>query len=219
MITMKNHLLHESFQKHACESAGSRLRRKYLSALCAGLLVVLGLGSANAQIYKVTDDENGVVFTDRPETVSNDGTAGGEGHDKSTVERIEIPETNTVTPVQVKPRRARSSAPSDAGADADAQSPKVVITSPANEATIAMGPGNFTVSASATPPLARGESLLLTMDGQPVGSAQQSSSWSVQGALRGPHDLVVLRTARAGKTISSSEPVRIYVLRPSLIGR
>jgi glutamine synthetase len=38
----------------------------------------------------------------------------------------------------------------------------------------------------------------------------------IEGALRGPHDLVVQRTTTRGKTIALSEPVRVYVLRPSI---
>jgi hypothetical protein len=64
--------------------------------------------------------------------------------------------------------------------------------------------------------LSRTERLVLMMDGQPVGAPQESASWFIEGALRGPHDLVVQRTTTRGKTIALSEPVRVYVLRPSI---
>jgi hypothetical protein len=66
------------------------------------------------------------------------------------------------------------------------------------------------------PALSRTERLVLMMDGQPVGAPQESASWFIEGALRGPHDLVVQRTTTRGKTIALSEPVRVYVLRPSI---
>jgi hypothetical protein len=97
--------------------------------------------------------------------------------------------------------------------------PTVTITSPADETTIAMGPGNFSVSVSVDPPLSRGEELVLMIDGQAYGAAQTGRSWFVEGALRGPHDLVVQRIGRGGGTLAVSEPVRVYVLRPSIIRR
>jgi hypothetical protein len=78
-----------------------------------------------------------------------------------------------------------------------------------------MGPGNFAVSAEVSPPLRRGETLTLLIDGQAYGAAQESNSWFVEGAMRGPHDLVVQRSGRTGST-ATSDPVRIYVLRPSI---
>jgi hypothetical protein len=72
------------------------------------------------------------------------------------------------------------------------------------------------LSAAVAPALSRTERLVLMMDGQPVGAPQESASWFIEGALRGPHDLVVQRTTTRGKTIALSEPVRVYVLRPSI---
>lgn len=160
-----------------------------------------------AQIYKVDGDE-GVVFTDRPESVDSNST--------QKVEQVELSETNTVAPVTPRPPAVVSTKTTRE------EKPKaltVTITSPANEATIAMGPGNFSVSAAVEPALRRGELLMLTMDGQAIGAAQRSASWFVEGALRGAHDLVVIRTTSRGKTVASSEPVRVFVLRPSIIRR
>ena len=178
------------------------MRRQLITALLAASLPGLAL----AQVYKVTDEEEGVVFTDRPQTVSGE-----------TVEKVEIREPNTAAPPPPAPTSATSSAGQQAAEAAPA--PTVTISSPANETTIAMGPGNFAVSAAVNPPLARNERLVLLMDGQPVGAEQSSTSWFIEGALRGPHDLVVRRATSQGKTIAVSEPVRVYVLRPSVIGR
>lgn len=178
------------------------------SALVVLWTLTLFVGPSFAQIYKVTDDEKGVVFTDRPESLGSSG--------KSQVEELEIPDTNTVAPVAPRPAAPSKPVVRDR---VEAERPSVKITSPATETTIAMGPGNFAVSAQASPPLSRGEKLLLTVDGQPVGAAQTSASWFIEGALRGPHDLVVLRTAAGGQTLATSEPVRVYVLRPSILRR
>ncbi|MEO0437464.1 MAG: DUF4124 domain-containing protein [Pseudomonadota bacterium] len=182
---------------------------RYLSkfapvALVAGLLASSVI---QAQIYKITDEKEGVVFTDRPESI-------GDGETQK-IEEVELRDLNTAAPVASPALPTRQSAE---------QVPKPVpltveITSPTNETTIAMGPGNFSVSASVAPPLASSERLLLTMDGQPVGSPQTGQSWFIEGALRGPHDLVVARTSASGQTVASSNSVRVYVLRPSIIRR
>lgn len=177
------------------------LRRLLTAGLPALLLALPG----QAQIYKVTDDE-GVVFTDRPETVSDRGN--------QSVEALELPPLNTTAPVEAiaPPEGAAASSP-----EAQALEPGVRITSPAHESTIAMGPGNFAVTASPEPPLSRSERLLLMIDGRAYGAAQSGANWFVEGALRGPHDLVVQRTDSRGAAIAISESVRIYVLRPSAI--
>ncbi len=180
------------------------MRLSDLPKLTSAVLTVAAVGLsplAYSQVYKVTDDENGVVFTDRPNNVGN-----------SNVERVDIREPNTASP----PPSVPAAAPSRPSEPEAAPEPEVAITSPANESTIAMGPGNFSVSAQASPPLSGGEQLLLLMDGQAIGAAQSGSSWFVEGALRGPHDLVVQRLSRSGQSLAVSEPVRIYVLRPSV---
>jgi hypothetical protein len=155
-------------------------------------------------VYKITDPNEGVIFTDKPDSAPG-----------STVEEIEIRKPNTASPPPPAPRAAQPSSREEE----KAPEPSVRITSPADETTIAMGPGNFTVTAAVEPPLRNGETLILTVDGQAYGAAQTGRSWAVEGALRGPHDLVVQRVGRGGGTIASSEPVRVYVLRPSIIRR
>lgn len=182
-------------------------RQAILITLCAMMLAPVSY--AWGQIYKVTDSENGVVFTDSPEVM---GDTGGQS-----VEKVELEEINTAAPVEARPPVTRDTRASDDSHDAE--TPSVTIASPANESTIAMGPGNFSVNATATPPLSRGERLILIIDGAAQGESQSSGSWFVEGALRGPHDLQVQRTTSNGKVLASSDTVRIYVLRPSVIRR
>lgn len=162
------------------------------------------------QIYKVIGDDGNVVFTDSPPGVGSS--------DEQSVERVELQELNTTAPIEMRTPATTSARPAQQ-AKTEKVEASVSISSPADESTIAMGPGNFAVSASTTPALRRSERLLLMIDGQAYGSAQTSSSWFVEGMSRGPHDLVVQRATEGGTSVATSEPVRIYVLRPSLIGR
>ena len=167
-------------------------------------LVLVAAVPAGAQIYKVTEGDS-VIFTDRP--ASPDANRS--------VEKVDIPTTNrapSVEPQAQSPASTAESAPA-------AAVPSVSILSPSNEATIAMGPGNYDVSASTSPALGRNEELQLLIDGQPYGPPQRSGNWRIEGSPRGQHDLEVLRVAGGGDPVARSESVRIYVLRPSIIRR
>ena len=171
------------------------------------LVAVLGVviawvvsGPALAQqIYRSVDESGNVVFSDQP-------PAPGQS-----AEQVELGELNTTAPPKPLPK-----APAPATQPEPAPAPGVTITAPENETTIAMGPGNFSVSGRAEPPLGPGERLQLFMDGEAVGPPQVGASWGLQGVLRGPHDLVIRRVTSGGKVLAESDAVRVYVLRPSV---
>lgn len=166
------------------------------------LLLILVLVSAPtlAQIYKTTDADGNVVFTDTP---PGDAAA----------EQVDLQPTNTVAP----PAPAPKPAPREAQREPEEPAvPQAVITDPANESTIPMGGGNFTVSATVEPGLLGGQGLQLIIDGQPEGDVQPNATWNLMNVFRGAHDLVVQVVDSDGKVLSSSEPVRVYVLRPGL---
>ena len=166
------------------------------------LLVILVLASAPslAQIYKSTDADGNVVFTDTPP-------------DHTTSEQVDLKPTNTLAP----PPAAPASSPGKPGPTLAAPpAPQATITEPANETTIPMGGGNFTVSATVDPGLSGGQGLQLLIDGKPEGEVQPNATWHLMNVFRGAHDLVVQVVDSDGKALSSSEPVRVYVLRPGL---
>ena len=102
-----------------------------------------------------------------------------------------------------------------AAAEPEAISYQVSMTAPANETTIPMGPGNFSLSAQVTPTQGRGELLQLYMDGAAWGVPQDNPSWSLTNVFRGAHDLHVAVIDANGKELAKSAAVRVYVLRPS----
>jgi hypothetical protein len=79
-----------------------------------------------------------------------------------------------------------------------------------------MGPGNFSVSASVRPSLVDGTLLQLYMDGTPWGDAQRETTWSLTNVFRGAHDITVAVVDEDGEQLTTSAPVRVYVLRPSI---
>lgn len=164
---------------------------------CALLLTM----PASAQIYKTTDENGNVVFSDAPPAGSTSS------------EQVELSQTNTTPPPPVVNPIKR---PRPEPEDVSPAPVEVSITSPANETTIPMGGGNFSVSAAVSSGARNGQTLQLLMDGAPQGPPQESGNWSLQSVMRGPHDLVVEVLDRQGKVLGSSESVRVYVLRPSV---
>jgi hypothetical protein len=166
-------------------------------------LLLLGLllpWAVSAQIYRTTDEQGNVVFTDKPPATSTSS------------EPVELPPTNTTPATEVRPR-PKPAAPAE---EPEGNDISVAITIPANETTIPMGPGNFAVNVAVEPSLGRGASLQLYMDGIPWGDPQQGNSWALSNVFRGAHDITVAVVDEQGQHLASSDPVRVYVLRPSI---
>lgn len=156
--------------------------------------------SPSAQIYRTTDEQGNVVFTDKP-------PAGA-----STTERVELPPTNTTPAPALRP----TPEPESGEPDKDTPAYSVVITSPADETSFPMGPGNFSVSAKAQPSPGKDEALQLYIDGIPWGDPQQGASWALTNVFRGEHKLTVAIVDAKGEQLVSSAPIRVFVHRPSI---
>lgn len=165
--------------------------------LCIALLILPALVSA--QIYKTTDKNGNVVYTDKPST-------SGTEH-----ETVELQQTNTAPP---PPLVVRAVPEPDTNAESTT-SYTLKITSPAHEATIPNGPGNFPVVASVEPALAEGENLQLYVDGAASGEPQRALVWQLSNVFRGAHDLTVSVINADNSPVSTSTPIRVYVFRPS----
>ena len=164
-------------------------------------LLVLLPQAGTAQIFKSVDENGNVTFSDTP---PNSGSS----------EQIEVRQTNRPpAPAVIQPLEPVAETAPDAAA---AVSYSVAITSPANETTIAMGPGNFSVSAAVEPALGEGGLLQLFVDGAPSGEPQAGGSWALTNVFRGAHDLSVAVVDSKGARLAESAAVRVYVLRPSV---
>ncbi len=153
-----------------------------------------------AQIYKTIDEDGNVSYSDLP---AADGAS----------EQVEVQHTNTAAPPPTVAPQRQPQATKEAPA---AVSYQPVITAPANETTIPMGPGNFSVSARVEPPLEAGAALQLYVDGNPEGVPQDSANWALTNVFRGAHDLEVAVVDMNGEELARSAAVRVYVLRPSV---
>ncbi len=169
------------------------------------LLTILLLAAplvAPAQIYRTVDEQGNVVFTDTPPP------AGTES------EEVTLPQINTTPPPEPRPDLAPE--PNETAEEPAKPEYGVAITVPADETTIPMGPGNFAVSGLVRPSLGSGHQVQLYVDGVPWGEPQSVPSWELTNVFRGAHDITIAVVDSEGRHQAVSEPVRVYVLRPSV---
>tara|TARA_B110000503_G_scaffold104677_1_gene156152 strand:- start:13490 stop:14020 length:531 start_codon:yes stop_codon:yes gene_type:complete len=170
-----------------------------MSRLLLLALILVSFNGTADSIYRTTDAEGNVVFTDAPNMTFQPA------------EQVEIQRTNTVESPQINPLPDTETA-----GEPEAPPPyTVTITNPADETSFPMGPGNFSVSARVSPELKKYEGLQLFVDGVAWGNPQRDTMWDLINVFRGQHDLTVAVVTNAGGTQTISAPVRVYVHRPS----
>lgn len=150
-----------------------------------------------AQIYKYEDANGNVVYSDQPPP-------------EAQAETVELGEINRAGPPPKAPSSVSPAKPANKAVFV------TEITEPADGTTIPMGPGNFSVTAKASPSLGSAERLQLMIDGQPYGEPGKANHWGLTNVFRGEHKLTVNRVDRNGKVVDTSAPITVYVLRPSV---
>lgn len=171
--------------------ANNRVRQ----TIVAGLLLSLCC-FAVAQVYKTTDENGRVIYTNTP------------GDKKA--EKVDISEPNTMEPV--RPR-----APLSGGQKPSADIPtsyEVTITAPANETHLNPGQWDLTVQVSTTPNLHSSHHIQITDNGAVINS--EGTSAIIANIVRGTHALRAEVLDGTGRVIGSSPVVTVYVHRPTV---
>ena len=150
---------------------------------------------AHAKIYKTTDEQGNVVFTDVPEKGA---------------EQVDLPPISTFTPPPL-PQRA-SPQPEDTPVVVDY---KVTIVAPKNEATIWDNLGNIVIQLQLEPKLQTGDTLEILLDGETVTETESSSKTTFQltGVERGEHTLSAQVMSNEGDIIANSTPIVVFLHR------
>lgn len=165
-----------------------------------GCLFLSAATVATAQpVYKVVDEQGNVTFTDTP---PSDAAA----------EVQTLNATNTTPSMPVG-----DAATADDTAMQDTEAPVAYstrITSPVDQSTIPMGPGDFVVEAAVQPRLRIGEHLVLTLDGVSVGEPQRAARWQLTNVFRGEHRLQVFRLGADDTRQDASPEQVVFVMRP-----
>ena len=173
--------------------------RAFAGALAGAIFLALAHISNAQPMFKVTDADGNVTFTDTPR-VSCD----------SAVERHSVTAPNSATPTET----IRTPATLSAIEESTRYDWRIVTL--ANSTTIPMGPGNFAVQAALNPRLAPDENLQQSLDGEPVGAPQRIANWQLTNVYRGEHRLQVVRLDESGTQLDTSVASTVYVMRPTV---
>ncbi|WP_163835981.1 DUF4124 domain-containing protein [Spartinivicinus ruber] len=162
------------------------------------LLATLSWTASCAEIYKTTDKDGKVVFTDKPEG--------------KPAESVELKKGNTISLPSAKPSTSHRSGDSEQGG---ANYREFTIKQPDQDATI-RGSGNFSVLASISPNLRPGDSVQLYLDGKPYGNKQRGLLFNLNNIDRGTHSIVVKVLNSDGRVLKSAS-VTVHIHRPNAL--
>jgi hypothetical protein len=181
--------------------------------LAATLIFVLGLFVApyshGGSIYKTTDAQGNVIFTDVP---PND--------ESKSIELINGNSYQPATPAAV-PNPDNSSADETLPEDIPAASyNKLTITAPAHDQALRENTGNISVSVALDPALnvADGHRVRVLVDGA-VAAEAASATVGLQNIDRGTHTLVAEIVDASDTVLKASSPVIVHLQRYSILNQ
>lgn len=163
--------------------------------------------AALAEVFRYTDKNGNVVFTDEPPA----GTEKAEKIEVREVPTIEMPRgqlteenleqaAETVRP-DVEPRSGYN---------------LVEFDGPQDESAFWSGSGNIVMSVVASPQLDESHRFEVLLDGQSLGT-NQSGRFEVNHIDRGTHTATVRVLARDGAVVETGESITFTVHRPSVL--
>ncbi len=169
-----------------------------MNRLVLGLLGVVVVGSACADIYKWVDSNGTVHFTDSPHKGARP---------------VELGPMQTYTPPPPPPPPAPGTKlPADNNGTHAYKS--VSISQPADQATIRNNNGYVPVLVETNPELQQGDGLQLIYDGNPLGKPQVAKVFMLNEVYRGTHTVAVQIVDADGKEILTSDQVTFFMHRP-----
>lgn len=155
-----------------------------------------------AEIYKSTDAEGNVIYTDRP--ASKDAEA------------VDIPPPTTYTPVKILPTPA--AAQSSPAPQVFKGYKSVRISTPENDSTLTDPSGRLELTVAVEPSLQTEHKVRILMDSDQI-AEQNSTKFVFENLDRGTHTLQAFIIDAQGRAIDLAEPITIHVRRPSAIFR
>ena len=169
-----------------------------MRALSFLVVIVLLPGLASADVYKWTDADGTVHFTDTP---------------REGAEKVHVAPPQTYTPAPLPPITPRPEAPPPAVAYT-----RFELTSPAPEATLRDNTGDITVNFALEPALkvGHGHKLAVLLDGQaqpPV----KANTVIVKNVPRGTHSLQGQILDSRGEVIMASQSITVHLFRQSIL--
>lgn len=153
-----------------------------------------------ADVYKTVDKDGRVIYTDKPKS------------DKA--EKIELREINTVP--SPPPQPLPQSVPVDSmGAQEAAIDYQIGIISPRSDVTIPVGQRDLAIAININPALQPGHLLVYFMNGELLEETIMNNI-ILKDVPRGTHTLVVEAIDANGRSLGTSAPVIVNVIRPNI---
>lgn len=170
--------------------------RRLFVLYCFGLTALFALNALADTIYKSTDAQGRVIYSDQPQP--------------GAVEQRQLPSINTMEPSepQAYPRQTRE--PEPAVIDY-----RVRIDAPEPETSVPPGQRDLTISVSVEPRLAQGHALAYFQNNELLLETRQAQL-VIEEIFRGTHILEVAVLNEDGEVLSRSEPVVVHVHRVGL---
>lgn len=159
------------------------------------LVFLIVFGPLHAQIYKWTDGDGNVHFTDKPHPGA---------------EKVELPEVQTFSSPPI-PKLPPELTQKDKSKAVDY---KVSIVDPPDQVTIRNTMGYVPVNVQVEPALKSGDKLQLMFDGMPLGEPQATTVFALRDINRGSHTLSVQVVNEKGKDIAKSKEITIFMQQP-----
>ncbi len=164
---------------------------KQIRLFISVLLVFFIHGVVAETVYKTVDENGNVIFTDKP------------SEEAETIKIQELENTiDNPNPAKYKPSASKPESFSYKS---------FTVTSPENGATVRSNNGNVSISLSLEPALNPGHKIIISMDGQQIGSGL---SVSLQSVDRGVHSISAKVVDSGGKSLISTSS-RFSLLRAS----
>lgn len=154
-----------------------------------------------AEVYKSTDAEGNVIYTDRPPSKD--------------AEAVDIPPPTTYTPVKIPKAPATQSKPAPQGFKGYKS---VRISSPEHDSTLTDPSGRLELTIAIEPGLQPDHKIRILMDSEQK-AEQNSTSFIFENLNRGSHTFQAFVVDTMGRAIDLSEPITVHIHRPSVIFR
>lgn len=169
-------------------------------------LVVFAVGAASAdtRVYKSTNEEGLVEFSDRPQK-------GAEAVEVKPAQSVDVPVPQFSTPSQRAPESAAPSSPYS----------EFAIRSPQNDEALVEHSGRVTVGVAINPPLrlGSGHRLQFRLDGKAMGPLSAATSIVLENVDRGTHILTADVVDSNGRVLASTQPSTFHLQRTSVLRR
>jgi len=159
-------------------------------------LVTLTISPVHAEIYKWTDTNGVVHFTDKPHP---------------NAERIELPDPQEYSSPVPTPETPSLPVPA-----VDAPQYNITITQPTEQETLRNNQGYIPVILQIEPDLKAGDKLQLIFDGAELGEPQTAPVFALRDVNRGSHTLAVQIVDENGTIVYTTPAVTFFMHRPTV---